>query len=135
MPIIQITGSDPVANRTIADMLRNNQINNGKGALLIDPAQGGEPRFLLEKLVEGSAQAPKVAPDGSAFVPVSHFGVEPGDDTLVVWNADRVAWKPDPLVVLLGGDTSILDQFEAIAPGFKAMMGPVRTLPVDVLDV
>ncbi len=134
MAILQITGHDAATVRTLADMLRNHQIAHGKGGLILDPAVGGEPRFLLEKLVAGEA-APQLRADGSPYVPAIHFGVEPGDETLVPHPASEVAWKPGAMVILIGEDRTLLDRFEQIAPGFTATMGGIQRLAIEALDV
>ncbi len=103
MPIIHL-GAHSKQARAMADDLRSTRINQGKGALIVDEKQGGEPRHLLEKIIKAEAL--------------------PADGTPVP--ADTVPWKTDPLVILVGKDApKVLDKFEALVPGFKKKFGPV----------
>lgn len=103
MSIIFITGTPGSGKTTLANALRNNQISNKKGALLIDEANDGDPVPLLEKILNGVALRPGVP-------------------------ANEQAWKPDCSVIFVGAQSSMLDTFEMLAPGFAALHGPVYTV-------
>lgn len=106
MPIVHFAAHSKQA-RQAADDLRNARIAQGKGALIVDEKQGGEPRYLLEKIVAGASLA------------------EPVD-------AAKVPWKKEPLVILVGAKAPrILEHFETIAPGFKKLFGPVTAMGTD----
>lgn len=105
MPITIITGPAKSGKSRLANALRNSQITNGKGALLVDDTNDGEIKPLLEKLLVG-VELPKKPPADLATLP----------------------WKDDPLVIVVGAKASILDEFEARLPGFKKFFGPVTTI-------
>lgn len=103
MSIVHFTTHSKQA-RAKADELRNTQISAGKGALIVDEKQKGEPRYLLEKIVYGAALSQPV-------------------------KADAVPWKPDSMIILVGKDApKVLDDFEALSPGFKKRFGPVKKM-------
>lgn len=80
-----------------AQAIRSGRINKKCGALILDPAHPGEPRYLLEKIITG--------------VP---FVGQP---------IDEVPWKPDPTVILVGdGASEMLAAIEKIAPGFTKLV-------------
>jgi hypothetical protein len=103
MPIVHFATHSKQA-RAQADDLRNSQISQGKGALIVDEKQDGEPRHLLEKIIAG--------------MPL----LEPTP-------ADKIPWKKDPLVILVGKSApKALEHFEKLVPGFKRMFGPVKAI-------
>lgn len=112
MPIIHIT--DP-AHSEFAATLRSAHLSKPAvdgvpmGALIVNEGQDGEPRYLLEKLMFGEALG------------------TPGTGDPVPKPADQIAWKNDPLVVLVGNQIEMLDEFEALAPGFTKKFGPAQT--------
>jgi hypothetical protein len=104
MPIVIIQGQPASGKTTIANALRNNAISNKRGALMVDERSDGEPRYLLEKILAGVA-------------------LRPGEP------ADQQKWKPDCTVVLVGDAAAAqLDEFEALAPGFAALHGPIYSV-------
>jgi hypothetical protein len=105
MPITVINGPAKSGKSRLANALRNSQITNGKGALLVDDTNDGEIKPLLEKLLVG-IELPRKPPADLSTLP----------------------WKDDPLVIVVGAKAGILDDFEAALPGFKKFFGPVTTL-------
>lgn len=110
-----IEGPQGSGKTTLANSLRNQHIGKGldekskrfHGALLIDEDQDGEPRHLLEKLIEGMAL--------------------PANETPIL--AKAVPWKADPQVIIVGSkQEKLLDKFEKLVPGFKEKVGPVKRL-------
>lgn len=111
MPIIHIKGPDSGANTAMANSLRTGAISSGLGAVLVDEGHDGEARYLLEKIVAGEP-----------------LGVEPGVGPAITRPAGTIPWKPDPTIVFVNDQIAMLDEFEAIAPGFTALFGPVRVM-------
>jgi len=111
MPIIHITGPAKSGKSLMGNSMRNTQISNGKGALLVDDTQEGEARYLLEKLIDGD-----------------HLGAISGDGPAIPRPAKDVNWKPEPAIIFVGDKIKLLDEFEKIVPGFTKMFGPVRSL-------
>lgn len=111
MAIIHITGPAKSGKSLLANSMRNTQIGNGKGALLVDDTQDGEARYLLEKLVVG--------------IPL---GEKSGEGPAVPRPAADIPWKDDPVIIFVGDKIALLDEFEKIAPGFTKMFGPVREM-------
>lgn len=100
MSIIVIQGPARSGKTTVANALRNNQIASKRGALLVDEANDGAPEHLLEKILRGTVLRPG-AP------------------------AAEQDWKPDCAVILVGEQAAMLEVFEALAPGFAALHGPL----------
>lgn len=100
--IIVIKGPAKSGKSSLAICLRNNQISNKHGALLIDEQSDGELDVLLEKIVVG-VNMPAVAPKNLADIP----------------------WKPNSMVILVGGKADMLDAIEKRLPGFRKYHGPV----------
>lgn len=100
MPIILIEGPAQSGKTTIANALRNNSIAHGRGALLVDEQTEGDLKPLVEKILAGDE-------------------LQEGVD------ASAQKWKPECSVILVGERAAMLEQFEAAAPGFAAMHGPV----------
>lgn len=108
MSITLIQGPSKTGKSLIANALRNNQISNKNGALLVDDTSGGELDVLLEKLLVG------------VNLPA------------VVDRLHDLPWKPNPMVILVGDKASLLADFEARLPGFAAFFGPVYTITTEV---
>ncbi len=104
--IICIEGPAKSGKSIIATALRNSQISQRQGALLIDDkADVSELNHHIEKII-----------DGEPLVP----GTE----------ASKIKWKKSPLVVLVGSErsTKLLAEIEKLVPGFSKVMGPVTKL-------
>jgi hypothetical protein len=86
-----------------ANALRNANIAQKKGALLVREDCDGGNKELLEKIL--------VAVEFDAQTPVA-----------------SQPWKPDSIVILVGAAASKLDDFEAMCPGFTEFFGPVTAL-------
>ena len=86
-----------------ANALRNSQISQMKGALLVREDCNGGNKELLEKILVGVQFDPSI--------PV-----------------DKQPWKPDSLVILVGAASAKLAEFEALQPGFEAFFGPVKEI-------
>lgn len=110
MPITIIKGPAQSGKSQLANALRNSQITNGKGALLIDDDNDGDIKPLIEKLLLG-VELPNPPPA----------------------NLKKLPWKDDPLVIIVGAKESILKKLESALPGFIEFFGPIRTLTTDVL--
>jgi len=104
MSITIITGESGTGKTLIANALRNNQISNQKGCLLIDETQDGALDTLLEKIIVG--------------VNLPHPDDMPIDLNLI-------PWKTDPMIILVGEKQSMLADIEARVPGFTDKFGPV----------
>lgn len=100
--IILINGPAKSGKSSIAAALRNNQISNKHGALLIDENSDGDLDVLLEKIIVAKT-VPEVC------------GRPIGD----------IPWKPDSMVILVGAKSSMLAAFEKRLPGFEKYHGPV----------
>lgn len=108
MAITIIKGPEKSGKTQLAHALRDSQICNGKGALLIDDDNDGELKPLIEKILDGTE-----LPD------------EPPADL------SKLPWREDPLIILVGDKAKMLKTFEAALPGFNKFFGPVRTLTTD----
>ncbi len=103
MTILVISGPPKSGKTMVAVALRNNQITNGKSALLIDEQQDGELLHLIEKIIAGDPLKPGTA-------------------------ADQINWKPEPLVILVGARETMLAEIEQMVPGFGAKHAPILRL-------
>ena len=110
MSVVIITGPPKSGKSLIANALRNNQISNKHGALLIDEANDGAPDILLEKILIGE-KLPQPAPKN--------------------W-AESLPWKLNAMVILVGDQAKMLDVFEGMLPGFAEHFGPVYTVSTGV---
>jgi len=90
----------------LANTLRNQQITQGKGALLIRPDCDGDPVHLLEKII-----------DGDRFIP--------GEKTV-----DQIKWKKESIVILVGIGRDLLADLDYKCPGFSTYFGPYRDFGV-----
>jgi hypothetical protein len=129
MAIFVIEGSDKAAGRTLAATMRNTQIGNGRGCLILDDlAAEADVEVLVEKLIVGD----KVPVDV-----VKHATVEIVDDAPVVKRGiDAIKWKNDPFVIVVGevGKT-LIKKIEERVPGFIAKFSPVSGVSTDAVDV
>jgi hypothetical protein len=108
MAITIIQGPSQSGKSLIANALRNNQINNNHGALLIDEHSDGELDILIEKLLIG------------VNLPA------------VVDKISDLPWKQNPIVILVGEKQSLLAAFEKRLPGFTDFFGPVYRVNTSV---
>jgi thymidylate kinase len=106
--IIIIEGPAKSGKTTIANALRNSQIGQGKGALLIDEDQNGELRHQIEKIMDGK--------------PLPNENVQ----------ASELKWKSESMVIVVNAKQSVLNDIEAMVPGFKAIHSPVVRLNVSL---
>ena len=106
MSIMIITGPAKSGKSLIASCLRNNQISNKHGALLIDEACDGEPDVLLEKIIVGVTM-PTDPPTG--------------------WES-AIPWKSNSMIIVVGEQAKMLDVFEKRLPGFAKHFGPTYTV-------
>lgn len=88
-----------------ANSLRDNQLRQHKGALLVREDCDGGNKELLEKILAG------VVLDTS--IPV-----------------DEQPWKPESMVILVGKASAKLSEFEAMLPGFADYFGPMKTISI-----
>lgn len=107
MSIILIKGPPKSGKSTLANALRNYQIANGRGALMVDEAGDADPKALLEKIIS-AAQLPAGA------------------------DVKAVPWKPNSAVILVGGQDKLLATFEKLVPGFTAYFAPIYTVSTGV---
>lgn len=85
-----------------ANTMRNQNIHQMKGALLVREDCDGEVNRLLEKIIVADK-----------FVP--------GEKDIA-----EINWKPDPVIILVGTASAFLAKFEEACPGFTEFFGPVR---------
>jgi hypothetical protein len=111
MSIVIIKGQAKSGKTLIANALRNNQISSKKGALLIDETNDGEAKPLLEKILIGVPLPAEIPAD---------------------W-ATKLPWKPDAMIIVVAEKQKMLDQFEAVLPGFKEKFGPVYTVKTGIM--
>lgn len=122
MTIMHITGPAKSGKSLLGNALRDRAISKSKpdgittpfGALLVDDTQTGEPRYLLEKLMDGDFLSEKA-----------------GTGPAIPREAKDIKWKIDPVVILVGDKIRLLDEFEKLAPGFTEMFGPVSKLALE----
>ena len=103
MSIVIISGAAKSGKTLIANALRNNQISNKKGALLIDETNDGGLKPLLEKIL--------IAIQLPAEIPAD-------------W-ASKLPWKHDPMIIVVAEKQKMLLEFERMLPGFNEYFGPV----------
>lgn len=101
MQIISINTGNATTDETLANSVRNSQVSQGKGALIVRLGCTDEPRHLLEKIIVAVAL--------------------PADGTPV--SAEDVPWKPESTVILVGGAEDFLEVFESLVPGFNDLFG------------
>lgn len=88
-----------------ANSLRDNQLRQHKGALLVREDCDGDDPHLLEKILDGVKFNPAV--------PV-----------------EKQPWKPESIVILVGKASSKLAAFEKLLPGFEKHFGPVKKITI-----
>ena len=104
MAIIFIEGPARSGKSFLGNAVRNSQISKAHGGLLVDEADFGEPKILLEKILKGFA-----LPD---------FPIQAKD----------LPWKDEATIVFIGEKKSLLAEFEQIAPGITDVLGPIFTV-------
>ena len=105
--IFHIEGPAGSGKSSIANAIRNGRIATDptNGALIVDEKCEGEPVHLLEKLIKGDPLTPGTA-------------------------AGKVKWKNDPTIIFVGKQIAMLDEFEELAPGVTAKLGPIRKVTI-----
>ena len=137
--IILIKGNASTGKSLIANALRNNQIAQGNGALLIDEDTEGDLDPLLEKIIAGKALAdlsPTREQQDARGVAMTLPELDEGGNVLNepaplyanLAEAATIPWKPHSLVILINDREDMLEQFEQRVPGFRDVLGPVVTL-------
>lgn len=118
MAIIHIEGPKKSGKSLMANAMRNTHIGQSqpeegviKGALLVDDNQTGEPRYLLEKLMDGDI-----------------LGERPGVGEAIPRKVSDIKWKADVTVIFVGDKIDLLAEFEELVPGFTKAFGPVTKL-------
>lgn len=117
MSILKFTGSGTEMARNLADALRNSFLSNGKGAILVDKAPDHDnekaptAKAMIEKILAGTA------------LPNSVEELPP---------IEKLAWKKDPVIILVGEGEKWLDEFEKTVPGFVEFHGPINTMEVNL---
>lgn len=111
MSIVLIKGASQTGKSLIANALRNHQISNQSGALLIDESNDGNLRILVEKLIIAEP-LPDVVPSN--------------------W-ADTIPFKKNPMIILVGNKDSFLQDAESLLPGFIDKFGPIYTVDTGIL--
>lgn len=86
-----------------ANAMRNANIAQKKGALLVREDCDGGNKELLEKILVAVEFDPQVA-------------------------VEAQPWKPDSVIILVGTAASKLNEFETMCPGFTEFFGPVIAL-------
>jgi len=99
--IIVIKGPAKSGKSMVANALRDSQISRRKGCLLLDEQTEGDLVPLLEKII--------------IDVPFQQ-------------GMKNIPWKADSMVVAVNDKASLIDEFEAMVPGFKEQLGPVVVL-------
>jgi len=102
--IILIKGPAKSGKSTIANAIRNSQIGQSKGCLLLDETTTGELNHLLEKIIIG--------------VPFTE-------------GMKDIPWKKEAMVVAVNDKAELLDEFEKMVPGFREQLGPIVTLNIE----
>lgn len=100
MAIVIINGPTQSGKSYIANSLRNNAVNSGKGCLLLDEDQEGELKSLIEKIIDGDRL---------------EFGQK----------VDKIKWKKDPQIIVVGKGMEVLKQIESVLPGFMGQFEPI----------
>jgi hypothetical protein len=128
MAITVISGPAASGKTALANTMRNTAISNGRGCLLLDETTEGEPSVLAEKIIVGEKLPADVR---------NHFKVEAVDgEPVVARGIDAVAWKKDPLVIVVGDKgKALLWEIEKVCPGFVAKFGPATGVSTTVESV
>lgn len=99
--IIKIKGPAKSGKTTVATALRNSQVGQGKGCLLIDETTEGDLNHLLEKIIVGIPFE-----EGMTDIP----------------------WKKESMVIFVNDTDKLIEEFEKMVPGFVEQLGPIHTL-------
>ena len=98
--ILKHSKKNAAVARVHADAVRNSQISQGKGALLLSAdTADAEPRHVLEKIIDNADP------------------FQPGTP------AKDVNWKKDAVIVAVDGAEKQLAGLEKICPGFLKQFG------------
>jgi hypothetical protein len=111
MSITIIKGPNRSGKSMIAAALRNTQITNKHGCLLVD-YELADIKAMLEKILIGVS------------MPMPAEGKESLDPA--VWQ--KLPWKPNSMVILVGDKVVALEKFEKLLPGFTKFFGPIYTI-------
>jgi len=103
--IFIIEGPAKSGKTTLANALRNSQISQKKGCLLVDEDQDGDLDILLEKIIVGEKLGDK--PDVA-----------------------KIPWKPESMIVFVNAKQSLLKDIETRVPGIIELLGPVKKVTV-----
>ena len=106
MSIMIISGPKGSGKSTLANALRNEQIRNGKGALLVDDDQEGEIKPLVEKLLKGV-----------------EFPVDDPPKDL-----KSLPWKDNPMLIVVEGKRKFFEELEDFCPGLAKIFGSASRL-------
>jgi len=104
--IVVIHGPPKSGKSFVATALRDLAQRMGRGVLLIDEDQDGEPERLVEKLLRGE------------FVK----GAKVSD----------LPWKPAPQIIVVNKGGDKLSEIESVLPGFTKAFGPVVLIDTKV---
>jgi hypothetical protein len=128
MAITVINGPEASGKTVLAQTMRNTAISNGRGCLLLDETTEGEPSVLAEKIIVGEKLPVDVR---------NHLKVELVDDKPVVSRGlDAIAWKKDPLVIVVGDKgKALLQEIEKVCPGFISKFGPATGVSTTVESI
>lgn len=100
MAIFHITGPSKSGKTFIANALRNSQVGQAKGALMVDEGNDGGAKELLEKIIVGVPLVPGVS-------------------------AKEIPWKPESIIIFVNDSISRLEEFKALVPDIEQHFGPV----------
>lgn len=123
MSIVLIKGPPKSGKSHTANALRNMQISNRRGALMIDEANEADLTGLLEKLLIGVT-----LPNALATAVGKLAEGETPEAAIKRTDLKTLPWKPQSMVILVGAKESVLAQIEEKLPGFTAAMGPIFTI-------
>ena len=90
----------------LGNSLRTCYISSGRGALLVRETEKGELPRLLEKIIAADKWSDK------------------NNDV------DKIKWKRDPVIILLGSKQQMLLEFEKACPGFTNKFGPLYAIDI-----
>lgn len=125
MPITHITGGKGVGKTFHAQSMRGQAVSLGYGTLFVDDnlKDDGATAHLLEKII---ADGPAKVLKGKLGRLTDGLG-NPLEET---FDPATINWKKSPAIILVNDAIARLADFEAMVPGFTAMFGPVRVLPL-----
>jgi len=111
MSITIIKGPSKSGKSLLAKSLRNNAVNEKRGTLLVD-VEMADTFAMLEKILIG-VSLPRPAEGKESLDPA-------------VWQ--KLPWKKDPLIVVVGDKVAALEKFEKLLPGFAKFFGPTYVI-------